>query len=120
MLYEVITIFIAFLLTHVPLLLYAITRHFSDMPLLATRVSTDLSSAVTEVGWFGVAVLLMRAYSMGAGTYTGIEAVSNSMQTLREPRVHTGKRAMLYMAVSLSFIAGGIILGYVLNRNNFV
>jgi len=108
-------IFIAFLLTHVPLLLYAITRHFSDMPLLATRVSTDLSSAVTEVGWFGVAVLLMRAYSMGAGTYTGIEAVSNSMQTLREPRVHTGKRAMLYMAVSLSFIAGGIILGYVLN-----
>ncbi|MDX1814347.1 MAG: APC family permease [Thermodesulfobacteriota bacterium] len=108
-------IFIAFLLTHVPLLLYAIARHFSDMPLLATRVSTDLFSAVTEVGWFGVAVLLMRAYSMGAGTYTGIEAVSNSMQTLREPRVHTGKRAMLYMAVSLSFIAGGIILGYVLN-----
>jgi amino acid transporter len=108
-------IFMAFLLTHVPLLLYAVTRHFSDMPLLAARVSTDLSSAVTEVGWFGVAVLLMRAYSMGAGTYTGIEAVSNSMQTLREPRVHTGKRAMLYMAVSLSFIAGGIILGYVLN-----
>ena len=57
-------IFMAFLLTHVPLLLYAVTRHFSDMPLLANRVSTDLSSAVTEVGWFGVAVLLMRAYSM--------------------------------------------------------
>jgi amino acid transporter len=54
-------IFMAFLLTHVPLLLYAVMRHFSDMPLLATRVSTDLSSAVTEVGWFGVAVLLMRA-----------------------------------------------------------
>jgi len=78
-------------------------------------VSTDLSSAVSEMGWFGVAALLMRAYSMGAGTYTGIEAVSNSMQTLREPRVFTGKKAMLYMAVSLSFIAGGIILGYVLN-----
>jgi len=108
-------IFIAFLLTHVPLVFYAILRHVADLPALGTRVSTDLSSAVSEMGWFGVAALLMRAYSMGAGTYTGIEAVSNSMQTLREPRVFTGKKAMLYMAVSLSFIAGGIILGYVLN-----
>jgi amino acid transporter len=108
-------IFVAFLLTHVPLVFYAIVRHVADLPALGTRVSTDLSSAVSEMGWFGVAALLMRAYSMGAGTYTGIEAVSNSMQTLREPRVFTGKKAMLYMAVSLSFIAGGIILGYVLN-----
>jgi amino acid transporter len=108
-------IFVAFLLTHVPLVFYAIVRHMADLPALGTRVSTDLSSAVSEMGWFGVAALLMRAYSMGAGTYTGIEAVSNSMQTLREPRVFTGKKAMLYMAVSLSFIAGGIILGYVLN-----
>jgi len=108
-------IFMAFILSHVPLVLYAVGRHLADVPALASRVSTDLSLAVSEMGWVGVAALLMRAYSMGAGTYTGIEAVSNSMQTLREPRVHTGKRAMLYMAVSLSFLAGGIILGYVLN-----
>jgi hypothetical protein len=57
----------------------------------------------------------MRAYSMGAGTYTGIEAISNSLPTLREPRVQTAKRAMFYMAISLSFIAGGITLGYLLN-----
>jgi len=48
----------------------------------------------------------------GRRTFTGIEAVSNSMQTLREPRVDTGKKAMLYMAVSLSFLAGGILLCY--------
>ena len=108
-------IFIAFLLSHVPLLLFAVLRHVSDFPLLASRVSADLSSSVSEMGWLGVAALLLRAYSMGAGTYTGIEAVSNSMKTLREPRVRTGKKAMLYMAISLSFIAGGIILGYVLN-----
>ena len=58
----------------------------------------------------------MRAFSMGGGTFTGIEAVSNSMQTLREPRVHTGKKAMAYMAVSLSFLAGGILLCYLLYR----
>jgi amino acid transporter len=108
-------IFLAFILTHVPLVLYAILRHLPDLPAVGTRVSSDLSAASREMGWIGVCALLLRAYSMGAGTYTGIEAVSNSMQTLREPRVQTGKRAMAYLAVSLAFMAGGIILGYVLN-----
>jgi amino acid transporter len=108
-------IFMAFMLSHIPLVLYAVLRHVPELPAVGARVSTDLSSAVKSMGWLGLGALLMRAYSMGAGTYTGIEAVSNSMQTLREPRVQTGKRAMLYMAISLSFIAGGIILGYVLN-----
>ncbi len=108
-------IFMAFMLCHIPLVLYAVFRHAPELPALSARVSGELTSTVKEIGWFGAAALLMRAYSMGAGTYTGIEAVSNSMPTLREPRVHTGKKAMLYLAVSLSFIAGGIILGYVLN-----
>src|SRR5512142_215034 len=108
-------IFMAFLLTHIPLVLYAVLRHAGDLPLVATRVSGELSAASGELGWLGVGALLLRAYSMGAGTYTGIEAVSNSMQTLREPRVQTGKRAMAYLAFSLAFMAGGIILGYVLN-----
>ncbi len=30
-------------------------------------------------------LLLLRADSMGAGTYTGIEAVSNGLPILREP-----------------------------------
>jgi len=108
-------IFLAFILTHVPLILYAIFRHVPDLADVGSRVSSDLNAASAEMGWLGVLALLLRAYSMGAGTYTGIEAVSNSMQTLREPRVQTGKRAMLYLAVSLAFMAGGIILGYVLN-----
>jgi len=61
-----------------------------------------------------VASLFLRAYSLGGGTYTGIEAVSNNVQSLAEPRVLTGKWTMFYMAVSLSFIAGGIILLYLL------
>ena len=51
---------------------------------------------------------------MGAGTYTGIEAVSNGLPILREPRTVTGKRTMLYMALSLAFIAGGILVAYLL------
>ena len=59
-------------------------------------------------------VIFLRAYSLGGGTYTGIEAVSNGLPILREPRTVTGKRTMIYMALSLAFIAGGILIGYLL------
>lgn len=65
-------------------------------------------------GWFFVLALFMRAYSLGAGTYTGLEAVSNNVNILAEPRVKTGSLTMLYMAISLSLVAGGIILLYLL------
>src|SRR5262249_46509983 len=46
----------------------------------------------------------------------GIEAVSNGLQILREPRIETGKRTMLYMSISLAFTASGILLAYLLVR----
>ena len=107
-------IFMVFMLTHIPLLLYAMLRHVPEMPAVAAEVSRDFHASVGQMGWIGLGALLMRSFSMGGGTFTGIEAISNSMQTLREPRVHTGKKAMLYMALSLSFLAGGILLSYLL------
>jgi amino acid transporter len=109
-------IFMVFILSHVPLLLYAMLRHVPEMPAVASEVSRDFHSALGQMGWVGLGALLMRAFSMGGGTFTGIEAVSNSMQTLREPRVQTGKKAMAYMALSLSFLAGGILLSYLLYK----
>ncbi len=109
-------IFMVFMLGHIPLLLYAVGRHVADLPTVAADVTRDFHSTLGEVGWVGLAALLLRAFSMGGGTFTGIEAVSNSMQTLREPRVQTGKKAMLYMALSLSFLAGGILLSYLLYK----
>jgi amino acid transporter len=109
-------IFMVFMLTHIPLLLYAILHHVADMPAVASEVSRDFHSALGQMGWVGLGAILMRSFSMGGGTFTGIEAVSNSMQTLREPRVQTGKKAMAYMALSLSFLAGGILLGYLLYK----
>ena len=73
------------------------------------------SDASPSVG-FVVLLIFCRAYSLGGGTYTGIEAVSNGLPILREPRVATGKRTMLYMAVSLAFTAGGILFCYLLWR----
>jgi hypothetical protein len=51
---------------------------------------------------------------MGAGTYTGIEAVSNGLPILREPRVQTGRRTMTYMGVSLAITVAGLLLAYLL------
>lgn len=51
---------------------------------------------------------------MGAGTFTGIEAVSNGLPILREPKVRTGKRTMRYMAISLSITAFGLMVAYLL------
>src|SRR5439155_4963695 len=75
--------------------------------------------SVSDLGLLGVGVILLRAFSLGAGTYTGIEAVSNGVGILREPRVENGKRTMLLMASSLAFTAGGILLCYLLNRVQF-
>jgi len=51
---------------------------------------------------------------LGGGTYTGIEAVSNGLQIMRDPKVKTGKRTMLYMATSLAITAGGLAILYLL------
>jgi hypothetical protein len=66
------------------------------------------------VGFVPMVFILLRAYSLGAGTYTGIEAVSNGVQILREPRIKNAKKTMLYMALSLAFTAGGILFCYLL------
>src|SRR5947207_618251 len=66
------------------------------------------------LGLAGMLALFVRAYALGGGTYTGIEAVSNGLSIMREPKVQTGKRTMALMAVSLAVTAGGLILAYLL------
>ena len=109
-------IFILFLVTHVVLILWGIFGRTPELPHLIGDTLGDTQRAAGELGMLGVVLVFLRAYSLGGGTYTGIEAVSNSTDILREPRVETGKRTMLYMACSLAFTAGGILLCYLLNR----
>jgi hypothetical protein len=56
----------------------------------------------------------MRAYCIGGGTYTGIEAVSTATGVLREPVERTGRNTMIAMAVSLAVTASGLIICYLL------
>ncbi len=109
-----VPIFLLFLVTHTFAILYALLTHMSSMGDVAQTTLAQTRAAGKALGGFGVFLLLMRAYSMGAGTYTGIEAVSNGMPILREPRVQTAKRTMRYMAASLAFMAAGLMIGYLL------
>ena len=107
-------IFLAFLATHVVLIGGSIGFHLGRAGEVASSVATGLHTDLGTLGFIGLAMLFLRAYSLGAGTYTGIEAVSNGLSIMREPRVATGKRTMVYMSTSLAVTAGGIILGYLL------
>jgi amino acid transporter len=107
-------VFMIFLLTHLVLLLTGIGTHFFRVGTLMHEFHTDISHDLGSIGFWGIAVLFLRAFSMGGGTYTGLEAVSNGMQIIREPKVDNGKKTMLYMAVSLALTAGGLILCYLL------
>lgn len=107
-------IFMIFVLTHLFIIGYTLSLHFSHFPGVIQTVGQELSKTRSELGLWGMLFLMMKAYSMGAGTYTGIEAVSNGLATLREPRVTTGRRTMRYMAISLSLTVVGLILAYLL------
>jgi amino acid transporter len=107
-------IFIAFVVMHVFLILYAIGVHLRVLPVLFHDAARDFHGSINVMGWLPLTLLILRAYSLGGGTYTGIEAVSNGVSMLREPRVITAKRTMALMASSLAFTAGGIIFAYLL------
>jgi amino acid transporter len=107
-------VFIAFVVIHVFLIGYGIYAHADRMPQLVPDTLGETAALAQTTGWITVVGIMMLAYSQGGGTYTGLEAVSNNVNTLAEPRVRTGKWTMLYMATSLAFTAGGIMLLYLL------
>jgi len=105
-------IFMVFVATHLLMLVYGLFTHTDKIAPLTSDVQTGFSHDLSSIGIFGILLLFVRAYSLGGGTYTGIEAVSNGLQIMREPRVKTGKRTMVYMATSLAFTAGVLFLCY--------
>lgn len=107
-------IFAAFVVSHVLMLGYGIISHLDEIRPVAAGVRDDFGHDLSTIGGMGILLVFLRAYSLGGGTYTGIEAVSNGLQIMRDPKVRTGKRTMLYMAASLAVTAGGLFLCYLL------
>jgi amino acid transporter len=109
-----VPIFLTFVFTHIILIFGGLLLHASAFPVVAQDVRSGLHRGMGELGLWGMFVLFLRAYSIGGGTYTGIEAVSNGLGIMREPKVETGKRTMRYMAISLAATAGGLLFCYML------
>ena len=109
-------IFVIFIITHILLIGSGIFSHIGEVKPLVTEMKGNLQTGLASVGFIGLMAIFLRAFSMGAGTYTGIEAVSNGMQIMREPKVQTGKRTMVYLATSLAITAGGLLVCYLLFR----
>ena len=107
-------IFVLFLLTHLVLIVGGIVIGWHDWKGAGGSLPESFSASHAELGLLGTLLLLARAYSLGGGTYTGIEAVSNGMPMMREPKIPTARRTMIYMAVSLSLTAAGLLLCFFL------
>lgn len=107
-------IFIIFVITHILLVGYGLLSHSANIAPMTHQFKTSFGQDVSGLGFLAILSIFLRAFSLGGGTYTGLEAVSNGMQIMREPKVQTGKRTMVYMATSLAFTAGGLFFCYYL------
>ena len=109
-----VPIFFIFVITHAVVIVYALVNRSADLAKVATTTAHEVHTVATQFGWLFLIKLILKSYSMGAGTYTGIEAVSNGLPILREPRVATGRRTMAYMGTSLAVTVVGLLIAYLL------
>ncbi|MFA4857969.1 MAG: APC family permease [Candidatus Margulisiibacteriota bacterium] len=109
-------IFLAFVITHAVLIICALLPNIMGFSTMVQATSVDVQSSARELGMLGMVFLVLKAYSMGAGTYTGIEAVSNGVSILREPRVKTAQKTLRYMVISLAVVVLGLMFAYTFFR----
>jgi len=107
-------IFLTFLVTHAIVIGGAVLTNLGRVGQVTSEAQERLGHDTSTLGWLAVLLIFARAYSLGGGTFTGIEAVADGVGIMREPRAETGKRTMRYMAASLAITAGGILLAYLL------
>ena len=108
-----VPVFLLFVFTHLAAIIYAVGSHLTNAGAVYHETSMELSRSFNSLGMFGVLFLILKAYSLGAGTFTGIEAVSNGLPILRDPKIHTAKKTMRYMAWSLSITVMGLMIAYI-------
>ena len=110
----IVPIFLLFCATHLTVMLGVLIVHPGTIAGHIAAIHQEVHHDENTIGLWVLLVIFMQAYSRGAGTYTGIEAVSNGVSAMRVPQVTNAKWTMLYMAVSLAVTAGGLMLCYLL------
>ncbi len=110
----IVPIFLLFCATHLTLMAGVFIFHPGTIAGHIVQIHQEVHQDAQNLGLWVLLVIFMQAYSRGAGTYTGIEAVSNGVSAMRVPQVTNAKWTMLYMAVSLAVTAGGLMVCYLL------
>lgn len=105
-------VFFGFLITHVVLIGFGLAAKSNELVSAVVEAEHHVEYVVAEGGVWLLVVIIATAYAAGAGTYTGIEALSNNAHVLKPPRAKTGAHAMTLIAISLAVVAGGIMLLY--------
>jgi hypothetical protein len=111
---SLVPVFVLFALTHLAVFAIAFLRHIPELAQTASTCTEQLRQGLDTIGAAGLLLVLAHAYSLGGGTYTGIEAVSNGLPLMREPRVQTANRTLLYMGISLAFVATALLVLYLI------
>jgi len=107
-------IVVGFFFVHAGLIVLGIGSEAGRFVGMWDNASDGIRGLSSQTGWTVVAAILLRAYALGGSTYSGVESMSNHVNLLAEPRVKTGRMAMFYVALSLGFTAGGILLLFAL------
>src|SRR5476649_88451 len=68
-------IFMGFVITHAFLIVYGISMHAQGLPALIPHAMHETHMMTQALGAVFVASLFLKAFSLGGGTYTGLEAV---------------------------------------------
>ncbi|MGU7769858.1 APC family permease [Burkholderia sp. MR1-5-21] len=108
-------IVMAFLLSHGVLIVYGIAASAHGGPPVLMHAASGAHRLSQQMGWLLLAAVLVRAYALGGSSFTGIEAIANNVNLLTRPRYRTGKTVLLSVALTLGFIAGGILVLYTLS-----
>lgn len=101
-----------FLIIHIVLISFGLFARSDELVAAVVNAENHVASVTSEGGTWALVAVIATAYAAGAGTYTGIEALSENAQYLKPPRAQTGARAMALIALSLAVLAGGIMLLY--------
>jgi amino acid transporter len=111
---SLVPVFVLFVFSHLAVFAVAFLRHLPELGQTAASCQAQFQQSLDTIGLAGLLLVLAHAYSLGGGTYTGIEAVSNGLPLMREPRVQTANRTLLYMGISLAFVASALLFLYLL------
>jgi amino acid transporter len=103
---------VGFLLVHALLIMVGLGSDAPRFVGMWDNASAGIRSLSDQSGWIFVAAIFVRAYALGGSTYSGVESISNHVNLLAEPRLKNGRMTMLYVALTLAFTAGGLVLLY--------